>query len=85
MISDLFKDLLAVVPAIVFLIGGVWSIAAIRNTTDAATSSINDLKNVLIDLKEWIRRVEDTTVEHGERLIRLETFREMNKHRKENT
>lgn len=76
--SEVVRDLLAMVPALVFLIGGVWSIAAIRSTTDAATASIKELKEVLMDLKEWIRRVEDTTVEHGERLIRLETLKELN-------
>lgn len=76
---DYLKDFLTIIPALSFVIGGVWSIAAIRDTTNAATLSINELKEVLVDLKEWIQRIELTTVTHGERLARLETVQELKK------
>lgn len=78
-----FAEIVPIGQTAVILGGGVWAIANIKAMTFNAAERINDLKEVLEDLKEWIVKVESRTNEHSERISRLEANNDsaMRRHR----
>ena len=62
-----------VVQLIGIIIAGVWVVGKIQGATDKLALSIEHLSTNIADQKEWLKTLDGSVDDHGNRLTKVET------------